>query len=44
MGHPFLVVRIFRDYQSTIVCHSEVAEMIEAFLELDVDRGRWIAT
>jgi hypothetical protein len=42
MGHPFLVVRIFGGYQNAIVCPSKVAEMIEAFLKLDVDRGRWI--
>jgi hypothetical protein len=42
MGHPFREVGILRGYQSAIVCLSEVAEMIEAILQLDVDRGRWV--
>lgn len=42
MGQPFLVIPIFRACQSAVVCPSKVAEMIEAFLKLDVDRGRWI--
>jgi hypothetical protein len=43
MGHSFLLVRMFRGYQIAIVRHSKVAEMIEAILKLDIDRGRWVA-